>query len=130
MGLMSSKALWLTLTSGGAAASIILSPETVLDTAVGGDLVGTLSVIGGRGTYTFSITADPDSKFDLDGTDTSLLEVEALATFSVGDSHSVTIEADNGIDAVISATFSVRVLSAATSAGEPIGLLLILTKAA
>ena len=130
MGVMTSKAIWLTLMSGAAEARISLSPETVLDDAVGGDLVGTLSVLNGSGTYTFSITSDPDSKFDVDGTDSSLLEVEALATFTAGNTHLVTVEADNGVDPVLSATFSIFVVSAATSAGEPIGLLLILTKAA
>lgn len=93
-------------------AVIGLSSLSLGETAVGGDLVGILSVSNGNGSYTFSITSDPSSKFDIDGVDNTRLEVEALATFDYGSatSHLVTIEADNGVDPVLSRTFQIAIL--------------------
>lgn len=114
-------------TSGTRAATIILDDNTIAEDASVGDLVGNLSVENGSGSYTFSITADPDSKFQIDG---SRLETSATLDYGTATSHSVTIQATNGVDP-ISRTFTINVTEVGGgTAGQPIGLLLLLTKAA
>lgn len=109
--------------SGGA--RIVISGTSVLDDAAVGDAIGTLSVIGGSGVYTFTEIADPDALFAID-----VDAVEVAAALTVG-SYSYTVQADNGVDDPIQRVFTFTVTSSAPStAGEPIGLLLILTKAA
>jgi hypothetical protein len=90
-------------------ATIVLSGASVAEDAATGTLVGTLSVAGGSGSYTFSITADPDNKFALDGDD---LELDATLDYETATFHTVTIEADNGVDDPISRTFSIQVIDA------------------
>jgi len=85
---------------------IRLSAESIAENAASGSVVGTLSVANGSGSYTFSITADPDSKFAIDGDD---LETDATLDYETATSHSVTIEADNGVDDPISRVFTITV---------------------
>lgn len=102
--------IWLWRTSGGASGpAITLSALSIAENAVIGDLVGTLSVIRGSGSYTFSITADPDSKFILDLVDNTRLELSATVDFETKTSHTVTIQATNGVDPAISRTFTITV---------------------
>ena len=90
---------------GVSAPAIQLSANSIAEGA-SGRLVGTLSVSSGSGSYTFSITADPDNKFAIDGDD---LETDAALNYEAATSHSVTIEADNGVDDPISRTFTINV---------------------
>ena len=90
-------------------AVITLSASSINDDASVGALVGTLAVVNGSGTYTFSITADADSKFVLDGVDNTRLELENTVRFYLDTSHSVTISADNGVDDPITRTFPIQV---------------------
>jgi hypothetical protein len=132
---------------GGISPTIQLSGLTILTGSVAGDLVGLISVLDGTANYTFAITADPDSKFVIDGVDNTRLELEATVTSGA---HSVTIEATpDDASSVLTRTFVITVQAltlalAATegadtaafdvgdgaddSAGQPIGLLLALTK--
>jgi hypothetical protein len=87
---------------------LILSNNSVLEDAAIGDLVGILSVTGSGGPYTFTITSDPDSKFAIDG---DRLEVNAPLDYATATSHSVTIEADDGVNPPISRTFIIQVLA-------------------
>lgn len=92
--------------------TVVLSVLTLSSTMVGEDasigaVVGALSVVNGTGSYTYTITADPDSKFVIDGDD---LELADTLDWSADASHSVTIEADNGISAPLVVTFTVTVL--------------------
>ena len=112
--------------------TVVITALSIAEDASIGDAVGTLSVVNGSGVYTFSITADPDSKFAIDGDD---LELADTLDYETATSHSVTIEADNGVDDPISRTFTVFVTDVdeapgSDTAGEPIGLLFLLTKAA
>lgn len=100
------RALYVQLGTAASGPSMLLSASTVAESASIGDLVGTLSVFNGSGSYTFTITADPDSKFDIDGDD---LEVGAGLDFEADATHSVTIEADNGVDDPITRTFDITV---------------------
>lgn len=87
--------------------TIQLSAFTVAESASVATVIGTLSVINGSGTYTFTITADPDSKFQIANDDE--LQVAAALDYETATSHSVTIEADNGVDDPITRSFTVFV---------------------
>lgn len=93
-------------TDGSSVARIVLSALTVDEDLASGGVVGSLAVANGNGSYTFSITADPDNKFAIDG---SNLETDAALNYEAATSHSVTIEADNGIDTPISRVFTITV---------------------
>jgi hypothetical protein len=90
----------------GLGATISLSVSLIAEDASVGSVVGTLSVLSGSGVYTFSITADPDSKFAIDGDD---LKLAATVDYETATSHSVTVEADNGVDPPLSRTFTINV---------------------
>jgi hypothetical protein len=87
-------------------ARITLSATSIAEDEASGSVVGALEVINGSGVYTFSITADPDSKFAIDGTN---LETAAALDYETATFHSVTIEADNGVDTPVSRTFTIFV---------------------
>lgn len=97
-------------TGGGVAVpSIALSNNSIAESAAIGATIGSLSVINGTSSYVFSISADPDSKFQLDGGDDSQLEVGAALDYGAATSHPVTIMADNGVDAPLTRQFSINV---------------------
>ena len=97
----------LRLRPGGAAARIALSNRTIAEDASVNDVIGTLSAANGSGTYTFTITADPDSKFQIANDDE--LQLADTLDYETATSHSVTIEADNGVDDPISRQFTINV---------------------
>ncbi len=107
----------------GGGARIVLSSSSIAEDASVGDAVGTLSVVGGSGSYTFTEVADPGSAFAIDG---DVIEVDAA--LSAG-SYSYTVQADNGVDAPIQKVFTITATTVA-AVGESIGLLFLLTKAA
>lgn len=84
-------------------ARVAISSRFVTDAATTGTVVGTLSVPNGSGSYTYSITADPDAKFTIVGNE---LRVAAASVFNTARQHSVTISADNGTE-VITKTFTI-----------------------
>lgn len=107
--------LKVTAVSGSFGAAIQLSgSQAVSEAATSGTAIGTLSVLNGSGSYTFTITADPDSKFaiNVDGT---TLETAATLDYETATDHSVTIEADNGVDTPISRVFTISVSNVATA---------------
>lgn len=85
--------------------SIMLSASSVAENAANG-AIGTLSVSGGSGSYTFTETADPDSKFGVSGT---TLSKTAAMDYETATSHSVTVQADNGVDTPLSRAFTITV---------------------
>jgi len=89
----------------GGSPTLVLSGDSVLESASIGAQVGVLSVRNGTGTYTFSETADPDNKFTVSG---SLLTTSATLNYEVSPAHSVTIQATNGVD-TITRTFLISV---------------------
>lgn len=93
--------------SGDPVPAIRLSARTIAEDASVNDVIGVLSVANGSGSYTFSITADPDSKFAIANDDE--LQLGDTLDYETATSHSVTIEADNGVDAPISRTFAITV---------------------
>jgi len=87
---------------------ITISAFAISEDALPGSTVGILSVTAGSGAYTFSIPAsgNPDDKFALSGdglVTTGPLDFETAAF------HQVTIEADNGVDPVLSRTLTLSV---------------------
>ena len=101
--------LGIGLTTGGAAdmsPRVVLSSSSVLESAASGTTVGVLSVVNGTGSYTFTKTADPNSKFAVSGAN---LNTAAALDYETATSHSVTISASNGVDAAIVRTISVSV---------------------
>lgn len=113
----------------GLGAVILLSSTTIDEDASIGDAIGTLSVSIATGNWadpiTYTITADPDSKFAVDG---DILEIDAALDYETATSHSVTIEADNGTDDPITRTFTIIVndLTEVPIASGPIGLLFLM----
>lgn len=87
---------------------IQLSNASIPESAASGSQVGVLSVSNGTGTWSFTKTADPDSKFAVSGAN---LNLAAAVDFETKTSHSVTIQAANGTD-TISRTFSISVANA------------------
>jgi hypothetical protein len=90
-------------------ARILLSASIVAEDASVGDPVGTFSVSGGSGSYTFTLTDDAGGLFAIDGAD---LEVAGALTAG---GESITVEADNGVDTPISRTFSITVTAVAAA---------------
>lgn len=97
--------------AGGGGPRIVITASSILESAVSGSTVGVLSVVGGTGTYTFTKTADPDSKFALAGTNNANLNTAAALDYETATSHSVTISASNGVDDPIVRVFNIGVLN-------------------
>lgn len=90
---------------GGSTANIILSGSTFTTDAAVGTLVGTLSVTHGVGSYTFTLTSNPGTLFQIVG---NSLELDS-ATIAVG-SYPVTIQASNGAGSIFSRSFLLTAL--------------------
>ena len=75
----------------GGGLSIELSNLTISDAASIGDLVGTLSVPGGTGSETFTLTDDAGGLFSISGT-----SLEVAAALTTG-SYSITVQSNTGL---------------------------------
>ena len=95
---------------GGKNISLNLSSATVLDNATVGTVIGTLSVSGGTGSYTYSLTSNPGTLFSIT---TNQLKVAASLTAG---SDPITIKADNGAGSVVTKAFLITVNSSAAAA--------------
>lgn len=86
---------------------IQLSAATVLSSATVGTTIGTLSVLNGSGTYTFTFAAggNPGSLFSISGT-----SLQVAASLSIG-SDPIIVHADNGAGSVLNMTFLITVLN-------------------
>lgn len=104
-----------------------LTPNSMLDSAIVGDDVGTASITGAyTGTPSYSLSVSAGGKYSINSS-TGLVEV--AATLSAG-TDSITIAVSGVTPAVANRSFNITVTSASGTAGQPIGLLLTLTKAA
>lgn len=92
-----------------ATAQLRLSASTVVDTAVVDSTVGALSVAGGSGSYTYTLTSDPSGLFSI-----SVADLKTAAALTAG-SYSITVQADNGVDTPISRVFLITVTSSASA---------------
>lgn len=89
--------------SGSPTPVILLSGSNVFSDASVGDTVGTLSVINGSGSYTFTLTADAHSYFAIA---TAALKVDA--SLSAG-TDALTVKADNGTDPFFTQPFTITI---------------------
>lgn len=88
---------------------IALNGNRVAEDASAGTLVGLLAVLNGAGAYAFTLTDDAGGLFALDGVDDARLEVAGALDFETAAAHQVTVEADNGVDAVLSRSLTIIV---------------------
>lgn len=115
----------VSMQSGGGSSgpSIQLSAATFTANAAQGTAIGTLSVVGGTGTYTFTLTDSHTNAVQVAGTNGVNLQVGSSP--SGAGSFSITVHADNGAGSVLNRVFVITAISALT--GTPMGLLLALT---
>jgi hypothetical protein len=92
-------------------AYIELSDRSIDEDALVNDVVGVLSVVGGTGVYTFTITADPDNKFAIANDDE--LQIDQTLDYETATTHAVSISADNGAGSVVLGSFTVLVVNVA-----------------
>jgi len=92
--------------------SISLSNSTFTENSAQGTAIGTLSVVGGTGTYTFTLTDSASNKAQVAGTNGVNLQAGS-APASAG-SFSITVHADNGAGSVLDRVFLLTATSAAT----------------
>jgi hypothetical protein len=85
---------------------IALSSSSMLESITTGTVIGELSVLGGTGTYTFTIVDDPDGLFSIDSDD---LDKVGIVDYETNTSHEVTIQADNGAGDVVTQTLTITV---------------------
>lgn len=110
---------------GGASGGIRLSASTFTASSVQTTAIGTLSVVGGTGTYTFTLTDSHTNAVQVAGTNGVNLQVGS-ASSSAG-SFSITVHASNGAGSTFDKTMLITAVGATT--GQPLGLLLALTHA-
>lgn len=118
--------LGLGVAGSGGGLAIQFSPSAMLDSASVNDDVGTATVPGTTGTPTWSLTNDASGKYKINSS-TGLVEVASTLTAGT---DSITISVSGVTPAVSPRAFNIPVSAASGSAGQPIGLLLTLTKAA
>ena len=87
-------------------AVILISNTNVFDNIAVGATVGTLSVAGGSGTYTFTLTSNPGTHFATAGTNGVNLNT---ATALTAGSYPVTVQAAGGVPTPISRALSITV---------------------
>jgi hypothetical protein len=111
---------------GGSQRGIRLSASTFPAASAQNTAIGTLSVVGGTGTYTFTLTDSHTNAVQVAGTNGVNLQVGS-ASSSAG-SFSITVHADNGAGSTFDRTFLITATASGTT-GQPMGLLLSLTYA-
>ncbi len=87
---------------------IQLSAASFTEGSAQGTAIGTLSVVGGSGFYTFTLTDDAGDKVELD-----FEYLEVGVTPSTAGSFSITVHADNGAGSVFDRTFLITVIATA-----------------
>jgi hypothetical protein len=90
---------------------IVLTGNTVSEDASSGTTVGVFSVVNGSGTYAFTLTGDAGGLFALDSEDDTELETAGALNYEAATSHSITVQADNGVDPVLEQTFNIVVIN-------------------
>lgn len=102
----------------GISPGIVLSNNTVADNAAIGFIIGQFSVVGGSGSYTFTLTSNPNNLFSISS---PLLEVAAsLATFD--GINLIAVHADNGAGSTFDQAFIIHVTSAGAQS-EPVPII-------
>jgi len=107
---------------GGKSTGIRLSGSSFTANAAQNTAIGTLSVVGGIGTYTFTLTDSHSSAVQVAGTNGVNLQVGSAAS-SAG-SFNITVHASNGAGSTFDRTFLITATSVVPSGGAPFGLLM------
>lgn len=102
--------LGLGFTSGKYDGSVRVSAPgfIVTEGAATGTTVGTLSVINGTGTWTFTETVDPDNKFTV--ASNGVVTTSAAIDYETATTHSLSVSATNGTD-IVTKTVTVGVVN-------------------
>lgn len=98
------------LIRSGSLGGILLSNATFTVGVAQGTAIGTLSVTGGTGTYTFTLTDSHSSAVQVAGTNGVNLQVGSAS--SPAGSFSITVHADNGAGSTFNKTFLITAKSA------------------
>jgi hypothetical protein len=95
--------------AGGGAATplIVLSNSSVQENQAVNTTVGTLSVINGTGTWTFTLTDNATNRFNLSG---ALLRTSVSLDYEASTSYSISVQATNGTD-TINRSFGIDILN-------------------
>lgn len=96
--------------AGPSGPTISLSNASFTAGAAQGTAIGTLSVVGGTGTYTFTLTDSASNKAQVAGTNGVNLQAGS-ASASAG-SFSITVHADNGAGSVLDRAFLITAVAA------------------
>lgn len=97
------------LLGGKSVPRITLSNASVASVATVGTTIGTLSVVNGKGAYTFTFSSNPGTLFSISA---ALLQV--AAALSAG-ADPIIIHADNGAGSVLNGPFTITVTPPATN---------------
>ena len=92
--------------AGAGGPRISLSNATIAAGSAVGTTIGTLSVSGGTGTYTFTLTSNPGSLFSISGSN-----LQVAGTLVAG-SDPIIIQANNGAGSIKSQPFTITVTGA------------------
>lgn len=85
----------------GGGAGIRLTASTLPENSAAGTAVGTLSVVGGTGTYTFTLTNNAGGRFQVAGTNGVNLQAGATnSDAETSQTYNIVIHADNGAGSV------------------------------
>jgi methionine-rich copper-binding protein CopC len=95
--------------TGASAAYIVLDRTDADENYSIGARIGGLTVVGGTGTYTFTVLTDLDNKFDTTGVNGVDFVTDAALNHEAAASHPVTIRADNGAGSVIDTPYTITV---------------------
>ncbi len=85
---------------GSSGATLNLSASTFPENSALNTVIGTLSVSGGVGVYTYSFQSNPGTLFNISGS-----SLRVTSTTIAAGSYPVTIRADNGAGSVIDKVF-------------------------
>ena len=94
---------------GAGAAFITITNLDIPEDAAIGTTIGVFSVVGGTGTYTFTLLSDPDNKLDVSGTNGVNLITTAALNFETDTTHPFVVQADNGVDTPLTRALDVNV---------------------
>lgn len=101
--------------NGTGPTGILLSNTDVDESASIGTFIGNLTAQNGVGPFTWTITNDPDNKFQIDGND---LEVGAALDYDTAQTHNVTIQVEDANNDTFEKTFLITVNEVAVGAGD------------
>ena len=96
------------LGSGGKTISLNLSNASFPENSALNTVIGTLSVSGGTGVYTYSLTSNPGTLFNISGS-----SLRVTSTTIAAGSYPVTIRANNGAGSIIDKAFLLTATAAA-----------------